>query len=332
MGRLVVAALLLATSGCSAAASRSPGAGAAAPTPPITVASTAATTPVTDSTMVSRVYERPTSHVDVTDDRVYLIGDSIAESVGPRYSGAVCDALEPLGWDVTVDAFTGRHTSEAVHSLQSHLTSVGQVVVVLIGHNDPIDPVGYREQLDRLLQLIPDVPRVLLLTNYQFERGRDRMNQVLRDLAAADDHVELVDWNLVAEGTTGAINGDGLHLTGVGERALATTIATALGTAPRSPDGTRHTCITFQTSQPTTTSSGGSHHRTTTVPPAGTSGAPPTASAPSPTASPPTDSSPRRHPPRTDPPPTDAPPSHSARTDPPATEPTATAAEPPATG
>ena len=76
----------------------------------------------------------------ITDNRVYLVGDSITESISSRYSGAVCDALNPLGWDVTVDAVMGRQTADAVQSLRAHLADVGQVMVVLIGHNDGIDP------------------------------------------------------------------------------------------------------------------------------------------------------------------------------------------------
>ena len=167
----------------------------------------------------------------ITDNRVFLVGDSITESISSRYSGAVCDALNPLGWDVTVDAVMGRQTADAVQSLRAHLGDVGQVMVVLIGHNDGIDPTSYKAQLDRLIALVPDVRRIYLLTNYQFEKGRDRMNAVLQQEAAADgaggpdDRIELVDWNTVVSGVKGAIRQDGLHLTSIGQEALAGTIA-----------------------------------------------------------------------------------------------------------
>ncbi len=185
----------------------------------------------------------------LTDNRVYLVGDSITESISSRYSGAVCDALNPLGWDVTVDAVMGRQTTDAVQSLRAHLTDVGQVLVVLIGHNDGIDPVNYKAQLDRLIALVPDVRRIYLLTNYQFEKGRDRMNAVLQQEAAADgtggpdDRIELVDWNTVVSGVKGAIRQDGLHLTSIGQEALAGTIASALGLAPGATPPTTTTTI-----------------------------------------------------------------------------------------
>jgi lysophospholipase L1-like esterase len=185
----------------------------------------------------------------ITDNRVYLVGDSITESISSRYSGAVCDALNPLGWDVTVDAVMGRRTTEAVQSLRVHLTDVGQVLVVLIGHNDGIDPASYKTQLDRLIALVPDVRRIYLLTNYQFEKGRDRMNAVLQQEAAADgtggpdDRIELVDWNTVVSGVKGAIRQDGLHLTSIGQEALAGTIASALGLAPGATPPTTTTTV-----------------------------------------------------------------------------------------
>jgi lysophospholipase L1-like esterase len=185
----------------------------------------------------------------ITDNRVYLVGDSITESISSRYSGAVCDALNPLGWDVTVDAVMGRRTTEAVQSLRAHLTDVGQVLVVLIGHNDGIDPASYKTQLDRLIALVPDVRRIYLLTNYQFEKGRDRMNAVLQQEAAADgtggpdDRIELVDWNTVVSGVKGAIRQDGLHLTSIGQEALAGTIASALGLAPGATPPTTTTTV-----------------------------------------------------------------------------------------
>ena len=204
----------------------------------------------------------------ITDTRVYLVGDSITESISSRYSGAVCDALNPLGWDVTVDAVMGRQTADAVQSLRAHLGDVGQVMVVLIGHNDGIDPTSYKAQLDRLIALVPEVRRIYLLTNYQFEKGRDRMNAVLQQEAAADgtggpdDRIQLVDWNTAVSGVKGAIRQDGLHLTSIGQEVLAGTIASALGLAP---GATAPTTTTTVASDSTASRRGTSSTKTTTA-------------------------------------------------------------------
>jgi lysophospholipase L1-like esterase len=308
---LAAAPLLIA--GCATAAGKGPNIESA----PTTASSTSVvqltqptTAGVTDTPVLS---EAAPARPNVTDNRVYLIGDSIAESAGPRYSGTLCDALEPLGWDVVVDAVTGRNTGQAVQSLRAHRSSLGQVLVVLIGHNDSIDPEAYRENLTRLLASAPDVRWILLLTNYEFERGRNRMNLILYALASTDDRIQVVDWNRVVEDTKGAIRGDGLHLTSVGEKALAETVAGALGPAP-AVDGNRRACISFRSPRPRTGQSSG--RSSTTVD--SSSGTDPTTSASSgaSTGAPATDPPAVTDAPSTDAP-TAAPPTSAAAHDPP---------------
>ena len=169
---------------------------------------------------------------EVTDDRVFILGDSIIESAGPTHYDTIRRELAPLGWEAIIDAQSGRTTPEGLAALSRRGRDVHDVVVVLLGHNDAIDPTAYRERIETLVSGLRDVPLVLLLTNYEFERGRDRMNDQLRVIGALHDNVELVDWNAVAGATDGAIGPDGLHLTRTGARALAATIAVSLGVAP----------------------------------------------------------------------------------------------------
>ena len=138
----------------------------------------------------------------------------------------------PLGWKPTIDAQRGRTTPEGLRVLQQRRRDVHDVAVVLLGHNDAVDPTAYRARIDAIVDELSDVPLVLLVTNYEFEAGRDRMNDQLRVVDALHDNVELVDWNAVVEATPGAIGPDGLHLTRTGARALGATLAVALGLAP----------------------------------------------------------------------------------------------------
>jgi lysophospholipase L1-like esterase len=271
-----------------------------------------------DSTADSTADTAPLApHPEVTDNRVYVVGDSIAESIASRYSGLICDALGPLGWDVVVDAVQGRRTDQAVRSLRTNRERVGQTVLVLIGHNDGIDPESYRQRIDQLISLVPEARRILLLTNYEFERGRDRMNEVLREIAAVDgdggpdDRLQLVDWNAAVEDVDGAIQRDGIHLTDSGQRALATVMAAALGPAPGSgglPDEPACTTLrdTIGSGGSGSSGSGGTRRTTTTAAePVGTE--PPSTEGPPATNDPPGTGGPRP----TDAPepkPTDAPP------------------------
>ena len=94
------------------------------------------------------------------------------------------------------------------------------------------------------------------------------MNAVLQQEAAADgtggpdDRIELVDWNTAVSGVKGAIRQDGLHLTSIGQEALAGTIASALGLAP---GATAPTTTTTVASDSTASRRGTSSTKTTTA-------------------------------------------------------------------
>ena len=166
-----------------------------------------------------------------------MLGDSIAESAGPEIYDTIDAQLEALGWRPTIDARAGRTTPEGLEVIERRRDDVHDVVIVLLGHNDAIDPETYRDRLETMVAELGDVPLVLLLTNYEFERGRDRMNDELRLVDALHDNVQLVDWDAVAKATDGAIGPDGLHLTRLGAQALAATMAMSLGPAPAETAG-----------------------------------------------------------------------------------------------
>ena len=173
----------------------------------------------------------------VHDDRVFVLGDSITESAGPEIYDTIDAQLETLGWRPTIDARAGRTTPEGLEVLERRRDDVHDVVIVLLGHNDAVDPESYRDRFETMVAELADVPLVLLLTNYEFERGRDRMNDELRLVDALHDNVRLVDWDAVAKATNGAIGPDGLHLTRLGAQALAATMAMSLGPAPAETGG-----------------------------------------------------------------------------------------------
>lgn len=187
---------------------------------------------------ISRPVGDDGSRPGVSDDRVFVLGDSIVESAGPAYHDTIREQLVPLGWAPTIDAVRGRTTPEGLRVLQQRRRDVHDAVVVLLGHNDAVDPTAYRTRMEAIVDQLADVPLVLLLTNYEFEPGRDRMNDQLRVIDAMHDNVELVDWDAVVEATPGAIGPDGLHLTRTGARALGATLAVALGLAPGGAKGT----------------------------------------------------------------------------------------------
>jgi lysophospholipase L1-like esterase len=168
----------------------------------------------------------------VTDNRLFLLGDSVMGTMRPGNTDEARKVLEPLGWKVTLDAADGRFADEAISVLRDRRKDIGQVVVILIGNNYGGDEKLMARQFDTMLALLDGVPRIVFLTVEEAAAKQAEVNAELRRIAA-DPRVTLVDWNAVVKSTQGANRPDGLHLTPFGAAVLARTIADAVGPAPR---------------------------------------------------------------------------------------------------
>ncbi|MDO8363336.1 MAG: hypothetical protein Q7V88_10610 [Actinomycetota bacterium] len=168
----------------------------------------------------------------VGGNRVIAIGDSVMASTSRRYSNDMCDALVPLGWQVEVDAETGRFVEFGNEVLDDRLAAGWDVGVILLGNNYRGDREVYLLQLDRMIRRLSPQP-VVLLTVSEFTPSRVEVNEVIFELAQKYDNVLIVDWGATTAADTSLTGGDGLHLTDKGRAALAEQVALALGTAPR---------------------------------------------------------------------------------------------------
>lgn len=171
----------------------------------------------------------------VGGNRALLIGDSVMASTATRYSDAMCNALVPLGWQVEVDAETGRFIEFGDDVLDARLAAGWDVGVILLGNNYRGDQTEFRMRLEEMVQRLSPQP-VVLLTVTEFTPSRLQVNQVIFDLAGAYDNVLIVDWGATTAADTSLTGGDGLHLTDTGRVALAEQVALALGQSPE-PDG-----------------------------------------------------------------------------------------------
>lgn len=171
----------------------------------------------------------------VGGNRVIVIGDSVMASTAKRYSGDMCAALVPLGWQVELDAETGRFIEFGHEVLDARLSAGWDASVILLGNNYRDDQARYREELERMVQRLSPNP-VVLLTVSEFTPSRAQVNQVIFDLAEIYANVLIVDWGATTAADPTLTGGDGLHLSTEGRAALAQQVALALGTAP-SPDG-----------------------------------------------------------------------------------------------
>jgi hypothetical protein len=256
----------------------------------------------------------------VSGNRVIVIGDSVMASTSQRYGGTMCAALVPLGWQVELDAESGRFIEFGAKVVQQRLSAGWDAAVILLGNNYNDDENNYRWKLTQMVEELAPRP-VVLLTVTEFRPDRATVNAVIRDVAASHPNVSIVDWAARTLGATELLGADGLHLSGAGRVELANQVALALGAAPVEPGQCLKTSYTDDsagppvgTVRPTPTTV---HHVTpTTHRPTGSTN-PPTAT----TAKPPTETS---SPPHTDAPETTSRPKPPPPTLPPITLPPAT--------
>jgi len=188
------------------------------------------------------------------DPRVYVIGDSVM--LGAR------DALvaELAGWSVTVWAQEGLSTLGAASIVSASHAVIGDVVVVALGNNDAGDPTTFGQRIDRVMQAIGAVPRVIWVNLRDFASWVPAMDQQLVLAQSRWPNLQIADWNSVASPNPGFVYGDGLHLTPAGQTAMAqlvgqqidafvqsrspasttTTTTTPTGTTTRDPARRRH--------------------------------------------------------------------------------------------
>lgn len=184
-------------------------------------------------------------------NRVIVIGDSVMASTSRRYSNDMCKALVPLGWQVEVDAETGRFIPFGNKVLDKRLSAGWDAAVILLGNNYLEDQAQYRSELLEMVERLAPRPTVLL-TVTEFKPSRREVNEVVREMAETHDNVTVVDWATTTADDRGLTGADGLHLTNRGRAALALNVALALGEAPEQPGACLKTQFTDDSSGPVT--------------------------------------------------------------------------------
>jgi lysophospholipase L1-like esterase len=168
----------------------------------------------------------------ITDKRLFLLGDSVMASLAPRYTDEGRKVLEPLGWQLTLDAEVSRSPLGAVLELKKRQRDIPEVVVILIGHNYGGNLPVVTQQFHDIMAQLTKPKKIVFLLNEEFKKSIADVNNVIRDLAKADPRIHVVDWNAVSTGP--AFRGpDNVHLTPLGAKLLAVIIAQAVGAAPR---------------------------------------------------------------------------------------------------
>jgi len=194
--------------------------------------------------------------------RVYVIGDSVM--LGAR--DTVVAALP--GWQVTVDAQQSLSLLGAISTLQARRAEMGDVVVVELGSNDGTDRGEWRRRIDLAMSALAGVPRVIWVTQHDFQPGRAAMNEELEAAAARFASLDVADWNAVVATYPGLVGPDGVHLTAAGQASMAKVIADHVGGWAASTTTTSaSSTTTTTTTSPTTSTTGRSSAQLVARPP-----------------------------------------------------------------
>ena len=167
-------------------------------------------------------------------NRVIVIGDSILASTAKRYTNDMCEALVPLGWQVEVDAESGRFVRFGAQVLSERMAAGWDVGVIMLGNNYDLDQASYLKQMTALVDRFDTRP-VVLLTVSEFESSRAKVNDAIRSIAVSHSNVLVAEWADVTRDAPQLLGGDRLHLTNDGRAALAQLVAATLSTAPAQP-------------------------------------------------------------------------------------------------
>jgi hypothetical protein len=174
----------------------------------------------------------------VEGNRVLAIGDSILAATSRRYGREMCEALNPLGWSVEVEAESGRFVDFGNRVLRRRLDPDNgldwDAAVVLLGNNYRGDQDSYEEDLYEILTELAPRP-TLLLTVTEYRADWAEVNEVIRRAGDDFDNVIVLDWAEVAT-EPGVLSSDRQHPSPAGVGVLVDLIATNLGLAPTGGD------------------------------------------------------------------------------------------------
>ena len=172
----------------------------------------------------------------VEGKRVLMIGDSIMASTSRRYGGEMCEELVPRGWEVEIDAETGRFVDFGDRVLDARLDADWDAAVVMLGNNYGADQGVFEEYLTEIVDRLSPRP-IVLLTVTEFRPDRADVNEVIYDIAADNENIRVVDWAAETADDPALVGGDGLHLSDLGRARYADLVGRELGRAPGFGEG-----------------------------------------------------------------------------------------------
>lgn len=160
------------------------------------------------------------------DATVYAVGDSVLLGTEDYLRTTLGS-----GWDLRFDARVSRRFPEGIDVIHENRASVGQVAVVLLGHNYGGGRKAYG-YLDQLMADLGKAQRVVFVTVAEWSAAQPEVNAAIRVLPFRYPNVVVADWQAVIAANPQFLTGDGVHLSRSGNIALANLVAVMIGPAP----------------------------------------------------------------------------------------------------
>lgn len=162
---------------------------------------------------------------------LYVITDSVVLGAEKQ----ITSTFSAHGWDVTVEGLPGLNLENATEALASRRDTIGDNVVVALGHNEAPNRAALASNLDSMMQALDGVPNIVWvkLRDVRAEdvsaRGWQRIagyrntfaivNEELERLADRWPQLVLADWTSVAYRS--GISYDAIHLNPLGGQLMA---------------------------------------------------------------------------------------------------------------
>ena len=192
-----------------------PSAGASTPSSTAATSSSAASS----SSGTPSPTSAPTPGEVTPNGRVSAIGDSVM--LGAR------DTLKQVISGTRVDAEVSRMPGAFIGPLKRYVArgKLAPIVVIHPATNGVLPEDMFRE----MLQILKDVPRVVVVNSNMPRTWRDPNNAVIDKVLPEFDNAVLADWRTASQGRDEYFVSDGIHLTQAGATAFAGLVKQAAG-------------------------------------------------------------------------------------------------------
>jgi peptidoglycan/LPS O-acetylase OafA/YrhL len=161
--------------------------------------------------------ELPDTVMGVNKSGLWVTGDSVILGIRNKLAAQEEIAL--------INARVGRQIQELIKEVEADKPRVGESNVVLnVGNNNSVS----REDMVKLMELLKDQPKVVVVNTSVPRTWRDGNNKIINEVVSRYPNAVLVDWASIAENHPEFFAPDGVHLIEAGSDVYVASILEAL--------------------------------------------------------------------------------------------------------